>query len=130
MSGDRRSPGPSREAAVDRDDAGTPLNVGADTVDCRCMNGTGAIRHRHARTAMAAQKALSVSGLAVRVLIGMAAPLVGVWVEVVVGRLDDRQPGDRRKLHQERGGGPPATKYAAHPRHAGKDSARDRALQA
>ena len=57
------------------------------------MNGKGAIRDRHTRPAVRAQNAPSVSGLAVaRVLIGIAVPLDGVRVEVVVGSLDDGQP--------------------------------------
>ncbi|MDE2764368.1 MAG: hypothetical protein OXQ94_06015 [Gemmatimonadota bacterium] len=57
------------------------------------MNDPRAIRGQHTRTAMAAQRALSVSGPAVaRAVIGMAVPLGGVRVEVVVGRLEQRQP--------------------------------------
>jgi len=59
-------------------------------VNRRRWNGTVTIRDQHARTAVAAQNALSVSGLGVaRVVAGMAVPLGGVRAEVVVGRLDD-----------------------------------------
>lgn len=86
----RRSPGPSREIGVNRDEAGTRPKAGADTVDRRYLNDTNATRDRHARTTMAAQNALSVSVLAVaRVVTGVAVPLNGVRVEVVVGRLGD-----------------------------------------
>ena len=65
------------------------------------MNDAGAVRGRHGHAAVDAQNALGVSGLGVfRVVVGMAAPLDGVRVEVVVRRLDDGQPGDRRKVHQ------------------------------
>lgn len=86
----RRSPGLSREAGVSRCEAGARLKVSVDTAHHRCMNDASAISDPHARTAIAAQNALSVSGLAVaRLLIGMAAPLDGVRVQVVVERLDD-----------------------------------------
>ena len=123
-----RSPGPSREVGVDRDQAGARPKLGADTVDGRRMNDTSAIRDQHARTDVRAQNALSLSGLAVdRVLIGVAVPLGAVRADVVVGRLNDRQPGDHPKLQQERnGGGFPDPEWVAHPQHAGKVSAGDR----
>ena len=80
---------------------------------------------------MAAENALNVGGLAVaRVVIGIAMPLDGVPLEVDVGCLDDRHPGDRRKLEQKHNsGGLPDPEQVAHPRHAAKASADDRALQ-
>lgn len=96
-----RSPGPSRESGVDRGEAGARLKEGADTVNGRRMNDTSAMRDQHARTAVRAQNALSMSGLAIApVFIGIAVPLGGERVDVVVGRLDDGQPGDHRKLEQ------------------------------
>ena len=69
------------------------------------MNDTSATRDQHARTAVHAQYALGVSGLAVaRVVFGIPVPLDGVRVDVDVGRLDDGQAGDHRKLQQERNG--------------------------
>ncbi len=77
---------------------------------------------------MAAENALNVGGLAVaRVVIGIAVPLDGVPVDVVVGCLDDGQPGDRCKLEQKRnGGGLPDPEQVARPQHGGKGSAGDR----
>lgn len=124
----RRSPGLSREAGVERGEAGTRLKGSADAVGRRCGNDTRAIRDQHARSAMAAQNALSVRGLAVaRLVIGMGVPLDGVRVEVVVRRLDDGQPEDRRKLQRNRsGGGPPDPEYVVRPQHAGQGSVGDR----
>ncbi len=123
----RRSPGLSGEAGVNRGEARTRLNVGTDPDNCRCMNNTGAIRCQHARTAMAAQNARGVSGLAVtRVVIRMTVPLDGVRVEVVVGRFGDGEPGDQRKLQQERrGGGLTDPECVARPQHVGKFSEGD-----
>ena len=89
------------------------------------MNDTSAIRGQHARAAMCAQNARRVGRLAVvRVVTGMAVPLDGVGAEVVVGRLDDGQSGDRRQLQKNRtGGGFPDPESVARPQHAGKVSA-------
>jgi len=102
--------------------------VGADTADRRYMSDNSAIRDQHARAPMAAQNTRRMGGLAVaRVVIGLAVPLDGGRVEVIVGRLDGGQSGDRRKLQQERNGGcPPGPKCVARPQHAGKGSAADR----
>ena len=63
------------------------------------MNHTSVTCDHHARTAMAAQSASSVSRLVVaRVVTRRAVPLDGVRRKVVVGRLDDGQPGDCGKL--------------------------------
>jgi len=73
--------------------------VSADTVDRRCKPDDSTVRDRHARAAMAAQNARSVNGpVAAGVVTRLAVPLGGVRLEVVVGRLDDGQPEDRRKL--------------------------------
>ncbi|MXV96797.1 MAG: hypothetical protein F4Y07_14520 [Gemmatimonadetes bacterium] len=92
------------------------------------MSDTSALRDQHARAPMAAQNARRVDGLAVaRVVIGLAVPLDGRRVEVIVGRLDGGQSGDRRKLQQERNGGSlPGPECGARPQHAGKGSAADR----
>ncbi len=123
-----RSPGAGRKAGVNRGEAGARLKVGADALDGRRMNAPSAIRDQHARTAVRAQNALGVSGLTfARVVIGIAVPLGGMRLEVVVRRLDDGQPGDHRKLQQERnGGGLPDPEWVAHSRHEGKGSAGDR----
>ena len=120
----RRSPGLSRESNVSRGEAGARRKMNTDTVDRRCKHDDSAIRDRHTRTAMAAQNARSVSGLVVAGLVTrFAAPLEGVRLEVVVGRLDDGQPEDRRKLPGKRsGGGPPEPESAERPQHAGQGS--------
>ena len=92
------------------------------------MNGTLAVRGQHAGNAMAAQNARTVSGLAIAwVVIRMAVPLDGVRAQVVVGRLNDGKPGDRRKLQEKRSGGGSANpQCVGRPRHAWKVSAGDR----
>ncbi|MDE0649702.1 MAG: hypothetical protein OXI12_05090, partial [Gammaproteobacteria bacterium] len=91
------------------------------------MSDTSALRDQHARAPMAAQNARRVDGLAVaRVVIGLAVPLDGRRVEVIVGRLDGGQSGGRRKLQQERNGGSlPGPECGARSQHAGKGSAAD-----
>ena len=98
-----------REAGVDRDDAGARLEVGADTVDGRRMNDARAIRDQHARADVAAQSALSMSGM-----------VLGVRVVVVVGRLRDGKAEDRRELQQQHGGDPSDPEGLAHLQHASK----------
>jgi len=112
----------SREAGVNRGEAGTCRKVSADNADRRRVNHNRAIRDRHAHAAMAAQNALDVSGLVVAgVVTRLAMPLDGVRLEVVVRRLDDGQPEDRRKLQRKRsGGGPPDPGCVVRPRHAAK----------
>jgi len=86
------------------------------------MNDTGATCDQHARPGMAAQGALSVSGpVVVLVVTVMAVPPGGVRIEVVVGRLDDGQPGDRHKLREERGSGrSPDPECVGRPQHSAK----------
>ena len=117
-----------REAGVNRGEGGTRLDVSADTVDRRRMTDTSTICGQHARAAMAAQNARSVRGLAVaRVVASIAVPLDGGRAEMVVGRLYDGQPENRRKLQQEHsGGGLPDPACVVRPQHAGKGSAGDR----
>ncbi len=64
--------------------------MNADTVDFSRGTDPSALREQHARGTMAAQKARRMGGLAIaRLLVGIAAPLGGVRIEVVVGRFDD-----------------------------------------